>query len=64
MVDMVFKLIVENIRCKNWRKPAFPSSTLEVRVEKCWSLMEGIIEIDNSNLMARKRTRWKPPPAN
>ena len=22
------------------------------------------MEIDNSNLMARKRTQWKPPPAN
>ena len=54
MVERVFKLIVENISCNNWRKPTFPPSILEVRVEKYWSLVKGIMDIDNSNVMARK----------
>ena len=54
MVEMVFKMIVENISCSNWRKPTFPPSTLEVRVAKYCSLVKGILDIDNSNVMARK----------
>ncbi len=31
---------------------------------KSLNMVEGIMEIDNSNLLARKRTRWEPLPTN
>lgn len=56
VVERIYKLMVENISCSKWRKPTFPPSILELRVAKSWNLTEGIMEIDNSNLLARKRT--------
>ena len=40
VVERICKLIVKNISCSKWRKLTFPPSTLEVRVAKCWSLVE------------------------
>lgn len=61
---MIYKLLVENMKSCRWRKPTIPPNQLEIRIAKCWSLEEGIMEIDNSNLLVRKRTQWKPPREN